>query len=439
MPTPIALIDCNAYYVSCERAFDSSLVGVPVVVASNNDGCAIARSHEAKHLGIRMGDPIHLIRDRLREHGVRVLSSNYTLYGDMHRRVVAAVQGFARDLEVYSIDELFLDLAGFDDRDLVAHAHAMREQVRLWTTIPTCVGIAGTKTLAKLANKLAKTEGSLGGVADLRDEADRRDALAGFPVADVWGVGRATAAKLATLGIGTAGQLRDMPMKQARGVGTVLLERLVAELRGVPAGVVETVEPQRKSMAVTRSFGSPVSDFETLMGAVAQYAMRAGEKLRQHGLVAGRLTVFYHTSPHRPELPQHGAYHTSPHRPELPQHGASRSTTLSPMTSDGLELLALARRLAERCWKRDGAHAYVKAGVMLDDLVAEAERPRTLFEGDLDRRDRLMSAVDAINRKHGRWTAVPAAQGFERKWRMRAANRSPAWTTRLAEVPVVVA
>ena len=422
MPTPIALIDCNAYYVSCERAFDSSLVGVPVVVASNNDGCAIARSHEAKHLGIRMGDPIHLIRDRLREHGVRVLSSNYTLYGDMHRRVVAAVQESARDVEVYSIDELFLDLGGFEDRDLVAHADAARERVRRWTTIPTCVGVAETKTLAKLANRAAKDDPATDGVVDLRDERRRRGVMERFPVADVWGVGRATAAKLAALGIGTAAELAAMPMKQARAVGTVVLERLVAELRNVPAGVVETVEPQRKGMAVTRSFGTPVRDFEVLMGAVAQYAMRAGEKLRQHGLVAGRLTVFYHTSPHRPDLPQ---------------HSASASCSLSPMTSDGLELVACARSLAERRWRGDGRHAYVKAGIMLDDIVAEDMRPRTLFEDGNERRRRLMTAIDAINDRHGRWTIVPAVQGFRREWRMRAENRSPAWTTRIAEVPVV--
>ena len=424
MPPPIALIDCNAYYVSCERAFDSSLVGVPVVVASNNDGCAIARSHEAKRLGIKMGDPIHLIRDRLREHRVRVLSSNYTLYGDMHRRVVASLQESARDVEVYSIDELFLDLAGFEDRDLVAHAHAARERVRLWTTIPTCVGVAETKTLAKLANRAAKDDPKLDGVADLRDDRVRREVMERFAVGDVWGVGRATAAKLDALGVSTAAELAAMPMKQARAVGTVVLERLVAELRNVPAGVVETVEPQRKGMAVTRSFGSPVRDLETLMGAVAQHAMRAGEKLRQHGLVAGRLTAFFHTSPHRPDLPQ---------------HSASASCSLSPMTSDGLELVARARTLVERRWRGDRAHAYVKAGIMLDNLVAEELRPRTLFEDGDDRRRRLMAAIDAVNDRHGRWTVVPAVQGFRREWRMRAADRSPAWTTRLAEVPVVLA
>lgn len=423
-PTTIALIDCNNYYVSCERAFDSSLVGVPVVVASNNDGCAIARSQEAKALGVKMGDPIHLIRDKLRENGVRWLSSNYTLYGDIHRRVTAAIQEFARDVEVYSIDESFLDLAGFETRNLDTHARAMREQVRCWTTIPTCIGIAGTKTLAKLANATAKKQPAFDGVADLRDDRLRREIMEAFSASDVWGIGRATAAKLGALGITTAAELAAMPMKQARSVGTVVLERLVAELRNVPAGAVETVEPQRKGMAVTRSFGTPVRDLEVMMGAVAQYAMRAGEKLRQHGLVAGRLTVFFHTSPHRPDLPP---------------HSASASCSLSPLTSDGLELLVAARRLVERRWKGDGRFAYIKAGIMLDDLVSERVRPRTLFEDGSERRGRLMAAIDEINDRYGRWTAVPAVQGFRRDWKMRAEHRSPAWTTRISDVPVVSA
>ncbi len=420
--TAIGLIDCNNYYVSCERAFDSGLVGVPVVVASNNDGCAIARSSEAKALGVKMGDPIHLIRDRLNKHGVVVRSSNYTLYGDMQRRVITAIEEFASEVEIYSIDENFVDFAPFADRDLVAHANDMRDQVRRWTTIPTCVGIAPTKTLAKLANAAAKKNPLFDGVADLRDEAIRRWVLDRFPVADVWGIGRATATKLAELGITTAGQLRDMQMKQARGLGTVVLERLVAELQGVPASAVEMVEPQRKGMAVTRSFGSPVTTFDALMGAVAQYVMRGGEKLRSHGLVAGQLTVFFHTNPHRRELAQY--------------HG-SRRLTLRPMTADSLELLAAARRGVESAW-REG-HAYTKAGIMLDDLIAAELRPRTLFEADPVRRERLMSALDEVNGKYGRFTAVPGTQGFKREWRMRAENKSPAWTTRIADVPVVTA
>lgn len=185
MSAPIALIDCNNYYVSCERAFDASLVGVPVIVLSNNDGCAIARSAEAKALGIKMGDPIHHLRDKVREHGIQVRSSNYALYGDMQRRVIAACEPFARDVEIYSIDETFIDLAGFERRNLVAHAHAMRAQVQQWTTIPTCVGIADTKTLAKLANAAAKKDLRFDGVADLRDDETRRDVMHAFAVGDV--------------------------------------------------------------------------------------------------------------------------------------------------------------------------------------------------------------------------------------------------------------
>jgi DNA polymerase V len=420
MPTPIALIDCNNYYVSCERAFDSRLVGVPVIVLSNNDGCAVARSAEAKALGIKMGDPVHLIRDKIERHGIRVLSSNYTLYGDMQRRVVASIEDFARDFEIYSIDETFVDLAGFEDRDLVAHVRAMRDQVLRWTTIPTCVGLGPTKTLAKLGNAAAKKNPLFDSVADLRDEAVRTWVLDRFAVGDVWGVGGATAAKLGALGIHTAGQLRDMPMKHARAMGTVVLERLVAELRGVPSGVVETIEPQRKGMAVTRSFGTPVNDIATLMGAVTQYAMRAGEKLRSHGLVAARLTVFFHTNRFKPDRPQ---------------YSASRMIALHPMTNDSFELIAAARRGVEHGW-RDG-YAITKAGIMLDDLVAAELRPRTLFEGDTERRDRLMGALDSVNYRFGRFAAVPATQGFKRDWKMRADMKSPASTTRIEDVPRV--
>ncbi|RSU53971.1 Y-family DNA polymerase [Sphingomonas sp. S-NIH.Pt15_0812] len=420
MTAPIALIDCNNYYVSCERAFDASLVGVPVIVLSNNDGCAIARSQEAKALGIKMGDPIHHLRDKVRAHGIRVLSSNYTLYGDMQRRVLAACEAFARDVEIYSIDETFLDLTGFEDRDLVAHARAMRDQVLRWTTIPTCVGIAGTKTLAKLANAAAKKDSRFDGVADFRDDAVRHDVMRAFPVGDIWGVGGATARKLIALGITTAGELRDMPMKQAKGLGTVVLERLVAELRGVPSAAVEMVAPQRRGMAVTRSFGTPVLTFDRLMGALTEYAMRAGEKLRSHGLVASRLTAFFHTNSNKPERPQ---------------YTGSRTVTLHPMTSDSLELIAAARKAAERAW-REG-YVYTKAGVLLDDLVAADMRPRTLFEGDTEKRARLMGALDEINGKFGKWTAVTASQGFKREWKLRSEMRSPAWTTRIDEVPTV--
>ena len=207
-------------------------------------------------------------------------------------------------------------------------------------------------------------------------------------------------------------------MKQARGLGTVVLERLVGELRGVPSGVVETLEPQRKGMAVTRSFGTPVTDMSALMGAVTQYAMRAGEKLRSHGLVAARLTVFFHTNRFKSDRPQ---------------YSASRLVALHPMTSDSFELIAAARRGVQHGW-RDG-FAITKAGIMLDELVSEELRPRTLFEGDVDKRGRLMEALDAVNSRFGKFAAVPATQGFKRDWKMRAEMKSPAYTTRIAEVP----
>ena len=424
MSATVFLQDANAFYVSCERAFDPSLKGVPTIVASNNDGCTVARSAEAKALGIKMGDPLHLIADKIRKHGIAVRSSNYTLYGDMQRRILAAVQPFARDIEIYSIDENFLDMAGFENRDLVAHAQALRAQVELWTTIPSCVGIAPTKTLAKLGNAAAKKNPLFDGVADMRDELIRRFVMDRFDVADVWGVGSATAKKLAGLSIATAAQLRDMPIRQARALGTVVLERLVAELNGVPASAVDMIEPQRKGMAVTRSFGTAVLDQETLMGAIVQYAMRASEKLRQHGLVAGRLTVFFHTNRHKPNRPQ---------------HGASRTVALHPMTDDSFELISAARKGVERSW-RDG-FAYTKAGIMLEDLVRRQDRPRTLFEDtcELERSSRLMGAVDELNARYGKFTVVPGSQGFERPWKMRAEAKSPAWTTRISDVPVVKA
>lgn len=420
MTAPIALIDCNNYYVSCERAFDSSLAGVPVIVLSNNDGCAIARSAEAKALGIKMGDPVHLLRDVIKRHGIRVLSSNYALYGDMQRRVVAAIQPFARDFEIYSIDETFVDFAGFEHLDLVKHARKMSDQVMRWTTIPTCVGIGPTKALAKLANAAAKKNPLFGGVADMRDEDVRRWVLDRFEVRDVWGVGRATALKLAGLGIRTAGDLRDMPMKQARALGSVVLERLVAELRGVPSSAVETMEPQRKGTAVTRSFGSPVHDIDTLMAAVTQFALRAGEKLRMHGLVAGRVTVFFHTNPHKPDRPQ---------------YSGSRTLSAQPMTNDSLALLAYARRGVESAW-RDG-YGITKAGIIMEDLVEERLRPRTLFEDGGEKRARLMAAMDEVNGRFGKFTAVSATQGFMRPWAARSGMRSPSYTTRIDDLPRV--
>jgi DNA polymerase V len=415
---PLALVDCNNFYVSCERAFDRRLEGVPVLVLSNNDGCAIARSEEAKALGVGMGEPAFRLRPLVEKHGIRVFSSNYVLYGDMSRRVNEVLGGFSPEAEVYSIDETFLDLSGFGHKDLWDHGQDIRATVRRWTGIPTCVGVGPTKTLAKLANAVAKKNPTFGQVCDLSDPAVRQAVLRAFPVGDVWGIGAATARKLAGVGVTTAAGLRDLEPKRARQVGTVVLERIVHELRGLPCLELELVAPARKGMAVTRSFGRPMTELARVLEAAAMHAARAGEKLRAHGLVAGQLTAFLHTDPHRPG----------------PRHHGSRSTRLAPMTDDTRDLVAASRRCLEAAW-RDG-FAYVKAGVVLDDLRPREEAPPGLFAAPRLGSAALMAAVDALNTKYGRHAVFPATMGIDRPWRLRAAHRSPRYTTRIAELPV---
>ena len=422
VPRPIAISDSANFYVSAERLFDPTLARAPVIVLSNNDGCAVARSEQAKALGIEMGAPVHLIRDVIEAHGVRVLSSNYALYGDVSRRVIEVYHDFTPAVEVYSIDECFLDMGGLGPPE--PHARAMRKAVRRRVGIPVRVGIAPTKTLAKCANELAKKNPVFDGVLDLTDEAVARWLLPKVPVGDLWGVGSRTEAKLRALGIATAAELRDMALRRARMVGTVVLERLVLELQGESCLALEEVEPQRKGLAVTRSAGRPMVGFDTVFEALSAHATRAAEKLRGHGLVAGVLTVFFHTNPHTREAPQ---------------RSVSRTMRLVPMSADTLDLVAAARRGAEAAWPRRDAErfAYTKAGVILDDLLPEAERPLTLFDTPRPGSDALMGALDAVNSRFGRNTLVLASEGHERAWALRADHRSPRYTTRLSDLPVV--
>ena len=292
----LALIDGNSFYCSCERVFDAKLAKRPVIVLSNNDGCAVARTSEAKALGIAMGEPYFKIRDLCRQERVAVFSSNYTLYGDMSARMNAIYRQWSPDVEVYSIDESFLDLSGFDRRDLVAYGRDLRATVLRWTGIPTCVGLGGTKTLAKLANHIAKKNPDLAGVCDLTDEAARRRWLDRVEVGEVWGIGPASQRKLAAIGIETVAQLRDLDPRLARKMMSVVGERTVLELRGIACLALEHVPPQRKGCAVTRSFGIPVTTLTGMLEAVAAYATRAGEKLRRHRLETSHMSVFMHTS-----------------------------------------------------------------------------------------------------------------------------------------------
>lgn len=422
MKRPIAISDSANFYVSAERIFDPTLKNVPVIVLSNNDGCAVARSDEAKALGIKMGEPLHLLRDKINAHGVRVFSSNYTLYGDISRRIVEVYEDFTPKVEIYSIDECFLDFGGFQDRE--THARAMQREVLQRIGVPVRIGIAPTKTLSKCANDIAKKNPIFGGVLDMMDDTLADWLLPMVPVGKIWGIGRKTDAKLQKLGIGTAADLRDMPTKQARAVGTVVLERIVLELQGEACIAFDDVEPQRKGMAVTRSSGQPMMDFDTVFQAVTAHVTRAAEKLRQHGLVAGTLTVFFHTNRHRKDRPQ---------------YAGSRSTRITPMSSDTFELVQAARRCANAAWPKGQAakFGFTKAGVMLDDLLPIEDRPRTLFDTPRGKESAAMKALDLINDRFGKKTMVLASEGIKRPWQLRAEHRSPRYTTRLSDLPIV--
>ncbi len=424
MKKPIALIDGNNFYVSCERVFQPHLINKPVIVLSNNDGCAVARSEEAKALGIKMGAPLFKLRSLIKEHGVKVLSSNYTLYGDMSRRVVDVVSQFSPHYEIYSIDENFVDLSGFGDR-YEAIAIEMRAIVKQHTGIPNCVGIAETKTLAKLANFAAKKNPLFSGVCDFTNSRILGWCLERIPVAEVWGIGRQTQIKLAAQGITTAAQLRDMPRSLARQIGTVVFERTIAELQGVRCIELEDIAPQRKGMAVTRSAGAPMRDIDAVIEALSAHASRAAEKLRKHGLVAGQITAFFHTN----------AFSKN-----SPQHSVSRTVKFKPMTNNTFDLVEAVSRCAHAGWHQKAGtfgYNYTKAGVLLGDLIKECEAPRTLFDLEQPRDHRLMTALDAINDRFGKQKLVIAAQGVKRGYEAKAEMRSPRFTTQLSDLPVI--
>lgn len=409
-----ALVDGNNFYASCERVFDPAIRNKPVVVLSNNDGCAIARSAEAKALGIRMGHPIHQVDPKLRRQLV-VRSANFTLYGDMSSRVVSVLRDAAPRVEVYSIDESFLDLSGIRDRE--AFCRDLRDRVHRWTGIPNCIGVAPTKTLAKLANKLAK---SGAGVVVLATKDQQARALENFPVGDLWGVGRRWSEKLAALGIATAAQLRDAPTDLILERFGIVMTRTQRELQGQPCMDLEEVEPDRQQILVSRSFADRVEDHEAVAQAVATFAVRACEKLRRRGLVASAVGVFAQTDAFRPELKQ---------------HNPGRMVSLPTATSDSRMVLSAIRRLMAGMLRT--GYGYKKAGVTLTDLARPSELQGDLFSPATVGDDRLMATLDQINRKFGRGVAGLGASGWQAKpvWGMRQQMLSPCYTTSVRDLP----
>lgn len=417
----LALVDCNNFYASCERVFNPKLDSQPVVVLSNNDGCIIARSNEAKTLGFAMGDPYHLNKDKIRQHNVKVFSSNYALYGDMSRRVMSTLGSLARDVEIYSIDEAFLSLDGFQHRGLSNYAATIRTSVKRATGIPVSIGIGPTKTLAKIANRLAKKLPGADGVFNLL-EADVDAMLEKVEVGDVWGIGRQWAAWLKGQGINTALDLKWSDPKTIRARMTVVGERIVSELNGEACLDLELAAPAQKGITVSRSFGRQLSDREAIRQALLQFVGRAGEKLRRQNLQANRLTVFLMTSPFAEDRPF---------------YSNSMTRKLMFPTDYTPDLIEAATTILEKIYR--AGHAYQKCGVMLTDLVPAARERHDLFdERDRERQSRLMKALDAINSEHGARTICFGDLGGARpQWAMRAAFHSPHYTTRWEEIPLV--
>ncbi len=424
-PRSYAISDGNSFYCSVERVFDPKLNRVPVIVLSNNDGCAVARTPEAKALGIRMGEPYFKMRELCRAEGVRVFSSNYALYGSMSARVNDIYRRFAPRVEVYSIDESFLDWSDIEPKRRVEMAKDMRATVLMWTGIPTCVGIGPTKTLAKLGNHIAKKNPELGGVCDLTDPRERQDWMARVGLEDVWGIGPASSARLYSIGLKTVADVAAMDPKLARRSMTVVGERIIHELRGVTCLSLEEHAPTRKGCAVTRMFSRRVEDRPTMEQAVATHASRLGEKLRREGLGTDHVTVFFHTSEHDRAAPQ---------------RSVSTTVTLPEASNDTMALAAAACHGVRAIWRV--GYRYSKAGVMTVDLVP-LERSQRALPGfgrlDRERGGALMEALDSCNRRFGRGSVVHGSAGVpdRRKWATKFEMRSPRYTTRLDELPIV--
>ena len=421
MPT-FALVDCNNFYASCERVFQPDLAQRPLVVLSNNDGCVIARSQEAKALGVPMGAPLFKIRPLIQAHEIVVRSSNYALYGDLSERVMSLLAEAAPHAEVYSIDECFLDLHRLAVPDLAGWCTELRRKVRLWTGIPVSIGIGPTKTLAKLANKLAKSSPRAGGVLDLvHHPAWIEPALQKTPVGDVWGIGRRWSSMLQDRGVKTAFDLsraQDGWVRQRMGIVGL---RTVHELRGIACHDLETQPAPKQTTCCSRSFGRAIAQREDVAEAVLAFAERTAEKIRASQQVAGALQVFLSTDRFDKHSPQYSA--------------AATSRFLVP-TSDARDVVKAAQQAFAKIW-RDG-FAYRKAGVLLLDLAASDAQHGSLFEAPQGHNDALMLAVDAINQRHGRGAIGfgLAPKSKEARWEMKQNMLSPHYTTRWSELAI---
>ena len=396
----LALVDCNSFYVSCERLFNPRIRKKPVVVLSNNDGCIISRSNEAKALGIKMGEPYFKAKDIIIRNKVEVFSSNYSLYGDLSRRVMRTLKRFNAEIEVYSIDEAFMDLSNFPDDEVEKIGKEIRETVLQWTGIPTSIGIAKTKTLSKVANHIAKKKQS--GVTSLIGIDNLDPILEKVEINDVWGVGRQLTKFYQKNGIYNAKQLKNKSNTWIKKSSNVLGSRTAMELRGIPCINLETSQTKRKSCVVSRSFGKRIEKFQELKEAVANYCLNASEKIRSESLVAKAITVFVRTSPFQRNF----SYYSN-----------AKTIDFPIATNNSIEIVKTAVSILEKIFKN--GYQYQKAGVMLAGLRNDDGR-KNLFSSEKDEKIKsLMQSIDNTNYRYGRSTLSLASAGVHKKWNMR--------------------
>ena len=414
-----ALIDCNAFYVSCERVFNPKLNNRPVVALSNNDGCIISRSKEAKALGIKMGVPLFKVKDIVEKEKVVVFSSNYTLYADMSRRVMNIISSSSPYTEIYSIDEAFVELSSLPV-DYESYAHQLRQTILQHTGIPVSIGIASTKTLAKVANHKAKKDDSLNGVCSLVNYNNIDQILELTEVGDVWGVGRRLSKKLINHGIHNAKLLKNCSDSWIRKMMSVNGLKTITELRGISCIPLEEYSMTRKSCCTTRSFGKLLTNLEDIEQAVTTFARRAAERIRSESLAASCVSVFVRTNP----FDKKSAYYSN---------GASR--TLSHPTHDSITIIETSLLLTKRIFKNN--YQYKKAGVLLSGLCDDSEIQETLFEKNYNQNSDLMSAIDAINYRYGRDTLQMASECKVGNWKQKRENCTRNYTTQIDRLLLV--
>ena len=412
------LLDCNNFFVSCQRLFEPHWEGRPVVVLSNNDGCIIARSNEAKALGLPMGAPVHEWAKLMRREGVKAFSGNFELYADISSRVMRVVREHVPRMEVYSVDEAFLDLNGAPPALLVDDMRRLREAVARGVGIPVCIGVAPTKVLAKAANHVAKKNPQHGGVYVLPDGPARDEVLEALPVKDIWGLGRKLSVRLEGEGIMHARALRDSDPRQMRRRYNVMMERLVHELRGLPCRGLEGTPDAKRVIQATRSFGRRIFSLADLQEAVAMYTTRAAAQMRGEGLLAQGVLVYVRTSVHDPK----DTY-----------YGASHALGLPAPSADTRVLIRAAHACVREIF-RDGP-AYYKAGVHLLELVPEGtHQPSLLHAGDCVKSQTLMGALDRLDRTFGKYSVRLASTGLTQDWQVKHEMRSPRYSTQWKEL-----